>query len=95
MKFISVRDFRSKTGEFWKSLEQERDLILTNNGKPVAIVSSVRETDLEYSLKAVRQARALAALERIQMASVKNGLDKMTLKEINAIIDKVRKERRK
>jgi len=94
MKFISVRDFRSKTGEVWKSLEKERDLVLTNNGKPVAIVTAVQEATLEYSLKSIRQARALAAVERMQAASVKNGTDRMTLKQINAIINEVRRERR-
>ncbi len=94
MKFISVRDFRSKTGEVWKNLEKEHDLVLTNNGKPVAIVTAVQESTLEYSLKSIRQARALAAVERMQAASVRNGTDRMTLKQINAVIDEVRRERR-
>lgn len=39
------------------------------------------------------QERALAALNRIQKASVEAGLDKMTLEEINAEITEARKER--
>lgn len=37
MKFISVRDLRSRTSELWRDLRQEKDFIVTNNGEPVLI----------------------------------------------------------
>ncbi len=93
LKFISVRDFREKSGQVWKDLAKEGDLILTNNGKPMALLSSLKDADVENSVAAVRRARAVAAVERMQTASVEAGLDKLSLKDINRIIDKTRKGR--
>lgn len=93
MRFISVRDFRSKSGKVWSDLAREKDFLLTSNGKPIALVSSVSEEDMEDSLAALRQVRAMIAVERMQNRSVAKGTSKMTLKEINAEIAAVRKER--
>jgi hypothetical protein len=93
MKFVSVRDFRSKSGKVWSDLAREKDFLLTSNGKPIAIVSAVSEADVEDSLAALRQVRAMMAVERMQSRSLAKGTSKMSLKEINAEISAVRKER--
>lgn len=93
MKFVSVRDFRTKSGKVWSDLAREKDLLLTSNGKPIALVSAVSEDDMEDSLAALRQVRAMIAVERMQNRSVVKGSSKMTLKEINAQIAAVRKDR--
>jgi antitoxin (DNA-binding transcriptional repressor) of toxin-antitoxin stability system len=95
MKFITVRDLRGRSGEVWSQLARERDLILTSNGKPFAILSAVAEGAVEESLAAMRRARALAAVERMQTQSVATGTDKLTLGEINAEIAAARKTRRR
>ena len=95
MKFVTVRDLRAKSGEVWKNLLSEKDLVLTNNGKPIALLSSITEGNIEKSLAAVRRARALDALEQMQTQSVERGLDRMTLTEINAEIAEVRRARKK
>jgi antitoxin (DNA-binding transcriptional repressor) of toxin-antitoxin stability system len=93
MKFITVRDLRGRSGQVWSQLARERDLILTSNGKPFAILSAVSEDSVEESLAAMRRARALAAVERMQSRSVAGGTDKLTLGEINAEIAAARKAR--
>ena len=95
MKMISVRDLRSRSAQIWKDLQKERDMVVTSNGKPVGILSSATEENLERSLATVRQARAMMAIMRMQMDSVRKGTDKMTTTEIDRIIDDVRRERRK
>jgi hypothetical protein len=50
---------------------------------------------LEDTVSAVRRARAINAVKLIQQQSIKNGLDKITLEEINAEIEQSRKERKK
>jgi hypothetical protein len=95
MKFVSVRDFRSKSGKVWGDLAREKDLLLTSNGKPIALVSAVSEEDVEESLAALRQVRAMTAVERMQSRSVEKGTDKISLKEINSEISAVRKERKR
>ena len=93
MKFISVRDLRSKSAQVWKQLPQEREMIITSNGRPIAIIAATSESDLEESLSAFRQARAVGAVASLQRRSVEAGNDKMTMKEIDAEIKAVRRKR--
>jgi antitoxin (DNA-binding transcriptional repressor) of toxin-antitoxin stability system len=93
MKFITVRELRGRSGQVWNTLAREREVILTSNGKPIAILSAVSEETLEESLAAVRRARAVAAVEKLQRQSVQAGKDKLSHTEISAEIRTVRKAR--
>jgi antitoxin (DNA-binding transcriptional repressor) of toxin-antitoxin stability system len=93
MKFLSVRDLRGKSAQVWKDLPNEREMIITSNGRPVAILAAINETNLEESLKAFRQARAVEAVAGLQRRSVDQGTDSITLDEIDAEIQSVRKMR--
>ncbi len=95
MRFITVRDLRGRPGQVWSKLSREKEVILTSNGKPIAILSAVSEENLERALMALRQARAIAAVERMQSASIAAGNDRLTLEEIDAEIAAVRKARRR
>lgn len=95
MRFVSVRDLRGKSAEIWKQLAQFREMVLTLNGKPIAIISTTSEDFLEENLSAIRKARSLAIVHAIQAESVRKGLDKMTMDEIDAVIQEVRKARSK
>ena len=93
MKFISVRDLRSKSAQVWKQLPEEREMIITSNGRPIAIIAAISDSNLEESLSAFRQARAVEAVASLQRRSVKMGNDKITMDEIDAEIKAVRKKR--
>jgi len=93
MKFISVRDLRSKSAQVWKQLRQEREMIITSNGRPIAIIAAISDSDLEESLSAFRQVRAVEAVASLQRRSVEVGNDKMTMDEIDAEIKAVRRKR--
>jgi len=83
MKFLSVRDLRTKSARIWQELPVEREMIITKNGKPIAILASINENDLEQVLSAFRQARALSAVAALQFDSVKKGTDKISMEEID------------
>ena len=93
MKFISVRDLRNKSAQVWKQLPQEREMIITSNGRPIAIIAATSDSDLEESLSAFRQARAVEAVASLQRRSVEMGNDNITMGEIGAEIKTVRKKR--
>jgi len=95
MKFITVRDLRGRPAEVWSKLSRDKDLVLTSNGKPIAILSAVSEDTLEGSLVALRQARAIAAVEAMQSQSMAAGADKLTVEDINAEVAATRKARRR
>ena len=93
MKFLSVRDLRGKSAQIWKELPEEGEMIVTSNGRPIAILAAITEANLEESLSAFRQARAVEAVASLQRSSVEQGTDKISKDEINAEIKTVRKKR--
>jgi len=93
MKFLSVRDLRGKSAQIWKELPGEREMVVTSNGRPIAILAAITEKNLEESLSAFRQSRAVEAVVSLQRSSVEQGTDKISLAEINAEIKAVRKKR--
>lgn len=95
MRFITVRDLRSKSAQIWSMLPKEKQIVITLNGKPIAVLSSTSENTVEETLAAMRTARAIRAVEAMQKRSAEVGTDRLTLEEINAEIDKVRKARPK
>lgn len=95
MKFLSVRDLRGKAAQIWQELPQEKEIIVTNNGRPIAILSAINESNLEESLKAFRRARVADSVAVLQGRSVEQGIDNVSLAEINAEINVVRRKRKK
>ena len=95
MRFLSVRDLRSRSADIWEKLPGEREMVITSNGRPVAILASVNESNLEESLSAFRQARAVDAVASLQCRSVAQEMDKITMPEIDAEIRAVRGKRAK
>jgi PHD/YefM family antitoxin component YafN of YafNO toxin-antitoxin module len=93
MKFISVRDFRSKSGEVWKNLAKDSDYIVTNHGKPAALLTRLDENNYEDTITAIRQARLLRSISAMQSQSKEKGLDKLGMDEIDALIKASRRER--
>ncbi len=94
MKFVTIRELRSKTAALRKDLEQDREIVLTANGRPFALMTPVEPDTVEEELLAIRRARAQAALSRIRAQAKADGLDRMTMREIDALIARVRRERR-
>ena len=94
MKFLSVRDLRSKSADVWKGLMAEREMVVTSNGRPIAILSAVTEETLEETLAAIRRFRAVAAVSEIQRQSIQRGADAITDTEIDAEVAAVRRARR-
>jgi len=92
MKFVSVRDLRAKSGEVWKALPGEREMVITNNGRPIAILAAVSESNLEESLSAFRRARAIEAVVDLQRWSANQGT-KIPMDQIDAEIKAVRRKR--
>ena len=94
MKFIASRDLRIRPGSVWNLLRQEKDLIVTSNGKPVGILTAVDESTLEDILATLRQARAQGAIGALRRIAVDRGLDQMTGERVQDIVTKARRSSR-
>ncbi len=95
MDFVSVRDLRTRSAAVWDALSEEKDLVVTSNGKPIAVLSATTSSTLEASLAALRQARAQLAVAAMQQRAQETGTDRLTLDDINAEIEAARRQRRK
>ena len=95
MKFLSVRDLKTKSSKVWKELPDQKEMVITSNGRPIAILSSITENNLEQVLSAFRQARAIQAVTSLQYESVRKGTDEITMDEIDDEIKSVRSQRKK
>ena len=95
MDFVSVRELRTRSAAVWDALSEEKDLVVTSNGKPIAVLSATTASTLEASLAALRQARAQLAVAAMQERARETGADRLTLEDINAEIQAVRRQRRK
>ncbi|WP_020613559.1 type II toxin-antitoxin system Phd/YefM family antitoxin [Sediminispirochaeta bajacaliforniensis] len=92
MKFITVRDLRTSPAQIWKQLPEEQEMVITNNGKPIALLTPLSDANLEETVKAIRKARAINAVKAIQEISLKNGNSEMSNEEIEKEIKEYRKK---
>jgi len=93
MKYVTARDLRAAGPGIWKSLKQEKEMVITLNGRPVAIMGALEGEDPEEYLAQLRRARAMLALERLQMSARASGTDEITGGEIEEEIAAARKGR--
>jgi len=94
MRFITIRDFRSNSAQIQRDLLKENEMILTSNGKPIAILSATTADGVEKLLNMIRRVRAMEAVDYIQRKSMEKGADRMSLEAINKEIIAVRTKRR-
>ena len=93
MKFVSVKDLRTSPASIWKKLPSEREMIVTNNGKPIALLTPINDEMFEEQVSVVRRAQAINAMKKMQEISASLGHDKMSFDEIYAVIKDVRRKK--
>jgi prevent-host-death family protein len=93
VEFVTIRDLRLKPAEVWDKLRRQREIILTSNGRPVAVIAGVREDNVEETVVALRRARAQAAVSRLRRAAAESGVDRLSEAEVESEIAEVRRER--
>ncbi len=89
MNFYTVRDLRTTPKVLWEDLSTDGEVVITNNGKPSAILFDIAGGDLEETLKAIRQAKAMIAFNSMRAKAAQKGY--MSEEEIEEEIRKVRK----
>ena len=93
MKFVSTRELRNRPG-FVRELAQKEDLVLTADGKPIAILLGIEEDDLEETALVIRQAKAQRALSRLRQQASRPGVVPASARVIDAEIQSVRRKRK-
>ena len=78
---------------FGSSRARQRALVVTNDGKPIAILSATDAESFEASLRNLRRARVVDALSGLQRQAERRGLDRLTLDDVHEEIQASRKDR--
>ena len=73
MNYLAVKDLK-KTKELWEKLASERELIITKDGKPSALMISVSPETVDESLREIRRALFSAAVSRVRKRAETEGL---------------------
>lgn len=89
-----MRELTASPKEIQKKLNARGELVVTNNGTPTMLVIDIANRDFLKLINYLRRQEALDILHDIQMASVRNGTDNITMEEIDAEIAAYRREKR-
>ena len=92
MDFLSVREFRASSANIWRKLSRDGKMVITNNGKPTALLLDIYNEDLEEILLALQQVRAIRLFNRMRDDAKKRGF--LSEKEIEAEIKAARAEKK-
>ena len=95
MQFVPYRELRNTPAALRKKLADEGELVLTVDNKPLAVMINLGDENVQDILLIVSRLRAQMAVRAIRSTARRRGMDKMTLKDINAIIKKTRAERKR
>jgi hypothetical protein len=93
MQFVSYRDLRNEPSALRKKLASEGELIVTVDNKPFAVMINLGDENVHDILLMVSRLRAQTAVRSIRSQVRRDGLDKVNLKDINALIKKTRVDR--
>lgn len=89
MKFYPVDELKSKSRSIIDSLTSSDDAVITDSGKPAAIMLKISNDNFDEFIQAITQAKAMTAFNFLREQSRKNGF--MTDEEIEAEIAAARR----
>ncbi len=94
MNFIAVKDLKTPR-KVRARLRSEGELLLMNNGKPMALMLDIGpEDDALALIQSTREARSRLALSRVREAARQSGAAALTPAEIEQEISQARAARR-
>jgi hypothetical protein len=95
MDYLAVKDLKTPR-MVRERLREEGELLLLNNGKPMALLLHVdQDDDPQTLLDAVKDARSRLALSRIREAARRSGAASLSAEQVEREIRAARAERRK
>jgi PHD/YefM family antitoxin component YafN of YafNO toxin-antitoxin module len=93
MMFMTMRELLSSTQKINEYLASDGSLVVTNNGKPAYVMIEVNEDSFEDTMLNLKKLNASKATAQIQKKAAAQGLDELTIDEIDAEIKAARRER--
>ena len=87
MNFYTVRELRTTPKAIWNDLSSSGEVVLTNKGKPTALLLDISDSSFEETVKAVRQTKAINAFTSMRNKAAAMGFmsDEEIEEEIAAV----------
>jgi len=92
MNFLTIRELSKSPAEALTKLTVDKKAVLTNNGKPQALIFKIDADSFEKTLVMLQKLECMHKLTEMRQVSRENGTLKMGLDEINEEINIVRKK---
>ena len=70
MNFYTVNDLIKNPENILENLSADGETIITNNGKPAAILLGIADGNFEETIEAIRQAKAIIAFNSMRNKAV-------------------------
>ena len=94
MQFLTIRELSKSPKDALTMIDGDNKAILTNNGKPQAIIFKIDADNFEKTLTLLQKMEFMQNLTEMRLKSMKEGNSEMSLEDINAEIKAARKERK-
>jgi len=94
MQFMTVRELSKSPKDTLTKLSKDGKAVLTNNGKPQALIIKIDGENFERTLSLLQKLEFMQNLAEMRLTSLQNGNAGMSLDEINAEIAAARKKRK-
>ena len=91
MNFYGIRDLSNNTKNVMTSVSTNKKVIITDNGKPAAIMLSIIEANFETVLSFVQKLEMQLAVSELQKQSLTNFPDGLSDEDIQKEIEAARK----
>lgn len=91
MNFYGIRDLSNNTKNVMTSVSTNKKVIITDNGKPAAIMLSINEANFETVLSFVQKLEMQLAVSELQKQSLTNFPDGLSDEDIQKEIEAARK----
>ena len=92
MNFYGIRELSNNTKNVMAAIAQGNKAIITDNGKPVALMLNLTEDNFETVIAFAQRLEAQLALEELQKQAMADFPDGHSEEEIQAEISAARKE---
>ena len=92
MRFVTVRDFRVNPAKLWRQVEED-DLVVTSNGRPIALLSPLDPERVDETLTLLHRLRAQMAVSRLRKAASDGSANALTDADIDDEITAARRDR--
>jgi PHD/YefM family antitoxin component YafN of YafNO toxin-antitoxin module len=90
MQFVTAQDFKFASRKTRRQLAEDGKLVITEKGKPAALILDLKNTDLERTLNDLQKIEGMRLLERFWERNADR--EPLSDEEINAEIQAARAE---